>query len=302
MKILITGGTGFVGSFLTQQLLQNEHEVTVIGRSSAAVARPGHFHAISADTTRKGSWQDALKDADAVINLAGMSIFKRWTPAYKQQIYDSRILTTRHVVEGMTGDLPQTLISTSAVGYYGSRGEDILTESEPCGGDFLSKVGKDWEQEAFEAEKKNVRVVAARFGVVLGRSGGALKQMITPFKWFVGGPMGSGRQWFSWIHISDLMAGLMFMLENSKIQGPVNLCSPAPVTSGELARTLGAVLGRPAVIPAPSFALRLILGEFADTLLASQRAVPEKLLASGFVFKFPDLKDALTDLCQSQLG
>ena len=302
MKFLITGGTGFVGSFLTQQLLQNDHEVTVIGRSSAPVIYSGHFHAISADTTRKGSWQDALKDADAVINLAGVSIFKRWTPAYKQQIYDSRILTTRHVVEGMPGDRPQTLISTSAVGYYGSRGDDILSEAEPCGRDFLSRVGKDWEHEAFEAEKKSIRVVAARFGVVLGRSGGALKQMQTPFKWFVGGPMGSGRQWFSWIHISDLMAGLMFMLENPKIQGPVNLCSPAPVTSGELARTLGAVLGRPAVIPAPSFALRLILGEFADTLLASQRAIPEKLLASGFVFRFSDLKDALTDLCQSQSG
>jgi uncharacterized protein len=303
MKILITGGTGFVGTFLTKQLLQNEHEVIVIGRSSVPVVRPGHFfHAISADTTRKGSWQDALKDVDAVINLAGMSIFHRWTSAYKRQIYDSRILTTRHVVEGMTGDQPQTLISTSAVGYYGSRGDDILSESEPCGGDFLSRVGKDWEHEAFEAEKKNVRVVAARFGVVLGRSGGALKQMITPFKWFAGGPVGSGLQWFSWIHISDLLAGLMFLLETAKIQGPVNLCSPAPVTSGELARTLGSVLGRPAVIPAPSMALRLILGEFAETLLSSQRAIPEKLLASGFVFRFPDLKDALTDLCQSQLG
>jgi uncharacterized protein (TIGR01777 family) len=200
----------------------------------------------------------------------------------------------------LTGDRPQTLISTSAVGYYGSRGDDILTEAEPSGTDFLSRVGRDWEHEAFEAEKKNVRVVAARFGVVLGRSGGALKQMITPFKWCVGGPMGSGRQWFSWIHIADLAAGLMFVLENAKIQGPVNLCSPAPVTSGELARTLGAVLGRPAVIPAPSMALRLILGEFADTLLASQRAVPEKLLASGFGFRFPALKDALTDLCQLQ--
>ena len=302
MKFLITGGTGFVGSFLTLQLLQNDHEVTVIGRSSTPVVHSGRFHAISADTARKGSWQNALKDVDAVINLAGMSIFQRWTPAYKQQIYDSRILTTRHVVEGMTGDRPQTLISTSAVGYYGSRGDDILSETEPCGRDFLSKVGKDWEHEAFEAEKKNIRVVAARFGVVLGRSGGALKQMITPFKWFVGGPMGSGRQWFSWIHVEDLLAGLMFMLETPKIQGPVNLCSPAPVTSGELARTLGAVLGRPAVIPAPSFALRLILGEFAETLLASQRAIPEKLLASGFIFKFPDLKEALTDLCQSQLG
>ena len=302
MKFLITGGTGFVGSFLTQQLLQNKHEVTVIGRSSAPVVRPGHFHAISADTTRKGSWQNALKDVDAVVNLAGMSIFQRWTPANKQQIYDSRILTTRHVVEGMPGDQSQTLISTSAVGYYGSRGDDILTEVEPCGRDFLSRVGKDWEHEAFEAEKKNVRVVVARFGVVLGRSGGALKQMLTPFKWFVGGPMGSGRQWFSWIHIADLLAGLMFMLENPKLQGPVNLCSPVPVTSGELARTLGAVLGRPAVIPAPSIALRLFLGEFAETLLASQRAIPEKLLKSGFVFRFPDLKDALTDLCQSQFS
>lgn len=302
MKYLITGGTGFVGSFLTRQLLQNDHEVTVIGRSSAPAVRSGHFHAISADTTRRGFWQDAIKDVDTVINLAGISIFHRWTTAYKQQIYDSRILTTRHVVEAMTGDRPQTLISTSAVGYYGSRGDDILSESEPCGGDFLSQIGKDWEHEAFEAEKKNNRVVAARFGVVLGRSGGALKQMMTPFKWFAGGPMGSGRQWFSWIHISDLVAGMVFMLENPKIQGPVNLCSPAPVTSGELARTLGAVLGRPAVIPAPSIALRFILGEFAETLLSSQRAVPEKLLASGFVFRFPDLKDALTDLCQPQLG
>ncbi len=302
MKFLITGGTGFVGTFLTQQLLQNEHEVTVIGRSSASGIRSGRFHAISADTTQTGSWQNALKEVDVVINLAGMSIFHRWTSAYKQQIYDSRILTTRHVVAGMSGDRPQTLISTSAVGYYGSRGDDMLSEAEPCGGDFLSRVGKDWEHEAFEAEKKNVRVVAARFGVVLGRSGGALKQMITPFKWFVGGPMGSGRQWFSWIHISDLLAGMMFILENVKIQGPVNLCSPGPITSGELARTLGAVLRRPAVVPAPAMALRLVLGEFADTLLASQRAIPEKLLASGFVFSFPALKDALADLCQPQLG
>ncbi len=301
MKFLITGGTGFVGTYLTRKLLQNDHDVTVIGRSPAPVIPSGCFHAITGDTTRKGSWQDALKDVDAVINLAGISIFHRWTPAYKQQIYDSRILTTRNVVEGMSGDLPQTLISTSAVGYYGSRGDDILTESEPCGGDFLSKVGNDWEHEAFEAEKKNIRVVAARFGVVLGRNGGALKQMITPFKWFAGGPMGNGRQWFSWIHILDLVAGLMFLLENRKLQGPVNLCSPNPVTSGELARTLGGILGRPAVIPAPSLALRLVLGEFAETLLSSQRAIPEKLIQSGFVFRFPDLKGALKELCNSSL-
>jgi uncharacterized protein (TIGR01777 family) len=299
MKLLITGGTGFIGTYLTRKLLQNGYDVTVIGRSSAPVVRSDLFHTITGDTTRNGSWQDALKDVDAVINLAGTSIFHRWTSAYKQQIYDSRILTTRNVVAGMSGDHPQTLISTSAVGYYGGRGDDILTESEPCGGDFLSKVGKDWEEEAFEAEKKNIRVVTARFGVVLGRNGGALKQMITPFKWFAGGPMGNGRQWFSWIHILDLVAGLMFLLENVKFQGPVNLCSPTPVTSGELASTLGAILGRPAVIPAPSLALRLVLGEFAETLLSSQRAIPEKLIQSGFVFRFPDLKSALNDLCQS---
>lgn len=296
MKILITGGTGFVGTYLTQQLLMDGHDIHIVGRSSQPRNQSGRVHMIRADATRQGPWQDAVKDADAVINLAGASIFGRWTPAYKQQIYDSRILTTRHVVEAMEGN--RILISTSAVGYYGSRGDDILTESESCGRDFLSKVATDWEHEAFEARKKNIRIAAARFGVVLGKSGGALKQMTAPFKWFAGGPMGSGRQWFSWIHISDLAAGLIYLMENEKIQGPVNLCSPVPVTAKELAETLGSVLGRPAVLPAPSFALRLMLGEFADTLLASQRVIPEKLTAAGFVFRFPDLKSALTDLLQ----
>jgi uncharacterized protein (TIGR01777 family) len=297
MKLLITGGTGFVGTFLTQHLLNSGHDVTVVVRSRVPVVRSDRLHVVSGDTTRKGSWQDAIKDVDGVINLAGTSIFHRWSSAYKQQIYDSRILTTRHVVEGMTGERPQTLISTSAVGYYGSRGDDILTESEPCGRDFLSQVGRDWENEAFQAEKKHARVVTARFGVVLGRSGGALQQMITPFKLFVGGPMGNGKQWFSWIHILDLVAGILFMIETETLRGPVNLCSPMPVTSGELAKTLGSVLGRPAVIPTPSLALRLAFGEFAESLLSSQRAVPQKLIEAGFVFQFSELKTALTDLC-----
>ena len=299
MRFLITGGTGFVGTFLTRYLLNSDHDVTVIVRSSAPGVRSDRLHVVSGDTMRKGAWQDALKDVDVVINLAGTSIFHRWSSAYKRQIYDSRILTTRHVVEGMTGDHPQTLISTSAVGYYGSRGDDILTESEPCGSDFLAHVGTDWEKEAFAAEKKNIRVVVARFGVVLGRSGGALQQMITPFKLFAGGPMGNGNQWFSWIHNADLASGILFMAEKETLQGPVNLCSPMPVTNGELAKTLGSVLGRPAVIPTPSFALRLALGEFADTLLASQRVVPQKLIDTGFVFQFPELKAALIDLCVS---
>jgi uncharacterized protein (TIGR01777 family) len=297
MKFLITGGTGFVGTFLTQHLLNSDHDVTVVARSSAPIVCSDRLHAISGDTTQKGSWQNALKKVDVVINLAGTSIFHRWSSAYKQQIYDSRILTTHHVVEGMAGDHPQTLISTSAVGYYGSRGDDILTESEPCGTDFLAHVGTDWENEAFQAEKKNIRVVTARFGVVLGRSGGALQQMITPFKLFVGGPMGNGKQWFSWIHILDLAAGIQFMAANETLRGPANLCSPMPVTSGELAKTLGNVLGRPAVIPTPSLALRLAFGEFAESLLSSQRAVPQKLTDAGFVFQFPELKAALIDLC-----
>lgn len=296
MKILITGGTGFVGSFLSKELIKKGHAVTVIGSRLRASQGQGGLRAVSADTTKKGQWQEELKDMDIVINLAGASIFSRWTKSYKQKIYDSRILTTRNVVEAMTGSQPQTLISTSAVGYYGSRGDDVLTESEPGGNDFLASVGKDWEHEAFFAEKKNIRVVAGRFGVVMGKDGGALQQMVTPFKWFLGGPMGSGRQWLSWIHIEDLVNCMLFAIENPEFQGTANFCSPHPVTNHELARILGELLNKPAILPSPSFGLRLILGEFADTLLASQRAVPDKLIKNGFVFKYPDLKNALENL------
>ncbi len=297
MKILITGGTGFIGSFLTQQLIAQHHNVTVIGfRSSIPKDIPEKLHFITADTAKKGVWQQAVGSVDAVINLAGISIFHRWSREYKQQIYDTRIRTTQHVVAGMREG--QRLISASAVGYYGDRGIDILSESEPCGADFLSHVSADWEQAAFEAEKKNISVTTSRFGVVLGKNGGALKQMITPFKWFVGGPMGSGKQWFSWIHIADLISGILYILEHPQIHGPVNLCAPYPVTQAYLAETLGSVLHRPSFIPAPSMAMRLFLGEFAETLLASQRAIPDILIHSGFVFTFPCLDNALMDLLQ----
>ncbi len=296
MKILITGGTGFVGSFLSKELIKKGHEVTVIGSCHRTSQDKGGLRAVYADTTKKGQWQEELKAMDIVINLAGASIFNRWTKTYKQQIYDSRILTTRNVVEAMTGNRTQTLISTSAVGYYGSRGDDILTESEPVGCDFLASVGKDWEYEALLAEGKNIRTIVGRFGVVMGKGGGALKQMVTPFKWFLGGHMGSGRQWFSWIHIEDIVNCMLFAIENQEFQGTANFCSPNPVTNHELSKILGDILNKPAILPAPSFGLRLILGEFADTLLSSQRAVPDKLLKSGFVFKYPHLKDALQNL------
>ncbi len=297
MKILITGGTGFIGSFLTQQLIAQHHNVTVIGfRSSIPEDIPERLHFITADTTKEGFWQQAVGSVDAVINLAGISIFHRWSREYKQQIYDTRIRTTQHVVAGMTEG--QRLINASAVGYYGDRGADFLSENEPRGADFLSRVSADWEQAAFNAEKKNISVTTTRFGVVLGKNGGALKQMITPFKWFVGGPMGNGKQWFSWIHIADLISGILYILEHPQIHGPVNLCAPYPVTQAYLAKTLGSVLHRPSFIPAPSMAMRLLLGEFAETLLASQRAVPDILIRSKFVFTFPYLDNALTNLLQ----
>lgn len=295
MKILITGATGFVGSFLTRKLLAHDHDITAIGfRSLVSEAHPEKFRILSADTTKEGAWQQSIGAMDAVINLAGTSIFNRWTRVYKQQIYDSRIRTTQNIVAALRDG--QTLISASAVGYYGNRGADILSENEPAGTDFLAHVSADWEKTAFDAPKMNIRVITTRFGVVLGKNGGALKQMTAPFKWFAGGPLGSGKQWFSWIHIADLASGIQYILENSQIQGPVNLCAPHPVTQSELASTIGKILHRPSFIPAPSPALRLLLGEFAETLLSSQRAVPDVLTQSGFVFSFPYLNEALSDL------
>ncbi|MFO7666311.1 MAG: NAD-dependent epimerase/dehydratase family protein [Desulfobacterales bacterium] len=191
MKIFITGGTGFIGSHLSASLLKKGHFVFAVGgREAGKTSSNPNFKYISADTTKKGPWQDELKDIDAVINLAGRSIFNRWNEKYKKSIYESRILTTRNLVEALPSGKNITLCSTSAAGYYGDRGEDILTESEPSGTDFLAKVCRDWEEEAFKAKDKGVRVVAMRFGVVLGRDGGALEKMILPIRFFVGGPIG----------------------------------------------------------------------------------------------------------------
>jgi uncharacterized protein (TIGR01777 family) len=294
MKILITGGSGFVGSNLTDFLLNRGHRVIAIGRSEPqnAVDR-ANYHFVAADTTCKGPWQKELTDADAVVNLAGATIFRRWTKKYKKQIYDSRILTTRNVVEALPSDSNLTLCSASGAGYYGSRRDDILKEDEKAGNDFLAGVSVDWEQEALLASAKGVRVAIMRFGVILGKNGGAMSKLIPAFKMFVGGPLGDGNQWFPWLHLDDLMSAIEFVLDHQEVSGPLNFCGPNPVRNRELARALGEVLGRPSFMPAPAFMIRLAAGEFGDVFLGSQRTLPDKLLNHGYSFKYPEIKGAI---------
>jgi uncharacterized protein len=298
MQVAVSGGTGFIGSGLIPYLITNGCRVTTIARSRTSPF-PTHPHLdyISADTTRVGPWQEAVAKADVVINLAGVSIFKRWSAAYKKTILDSRILTTRHIVAAMDRQhRPVTLISTSAAGFYGDRGDDVLTETEPPAHDFLARVCVDWENEARVAEAKGVRVVIARFGVILGPKGGALQQMLPLFRWGLGGPVGKGRHWFPWIHQNDLYAALWFAMENPAVRGAYNYCAPEPVRNRRFAETLSKVLRRPAFFTTPGFMLSLIFGEFGRALQFSQRTIPLRLQNQGYRFAFPILETALQNL------
>ena len=299
MKVFITGGTGFVGRYLTRFLVDKGHRVIATGlRPTQDNIHHDQFEYIPADTTQPGSWQEELANSDAVINLAGKTIFKRWSKSYKQEIYNSRILTTRNLVEALPQKEGIIFCSTSAVGYYGDGGDETLSEDAAKGGDFLAHVSSGWEEAAMAAAGKEARVVILRFGIVLGNDGGALVKMIPAFKAFAGGPLGSGKQWFPWIHIDDLLAALAFVMENKEIRGPVNFCAPHPVRNRDLAKALGKVLGRPSVMPAPAFMIRMVMGEMGTALLASQRVVPDKLLSHGFNFQYPEIQDALKNLIE----
>ena len=295
MKIFVAGGTGFVGSRLSKRLLDKGHHVVAAARSLRQ-DRIGHenFTYVSADLSSPGQWQERLTDIDIAFNLAGKPIFTYWTGKAKQQIYDSRIHTTRNLVEALPAD--SVLISTSAVGYYGDRRDEVITEDTGAGDDFLAMVGKDWEEEALKAGEKGVRVSLARFGIVLGTGGGAMEKMIPAFKLCAGGPLGDGKQWFPWVHVDDVTGALIFLMENEELEGPFNFTAPAPVTNAEFAKTLGRVLGRPAVLKTPAFMIRLFAGEFGETLLASHRAFPERLENAGYAFQYPKLEDALREI------
>jgi uncharacterized protein (TIGR01777 family) len=298
MKFFITGASGFVGGRLIQELLRAGHEVIGLSRGPRAGAVDG-LSWVQGDPTTPGPWQDALGESDVIVNLAGASLFgTRWTEAYKKKIMTSRIVGTRNLVEGLTarGGRGQTLITASAVGYYGFRGDEELDEFSPPGLDFLATVCRRWESEAIKAEAAGVRVVRARFGIVLGRKGGALGQLVKPFRMFLGGPLGSGRQYFSWIHQNDLAAALLFLAEKNGLSGPFNLTAPNPVTNRDLARAVGQVLKKPSFVPTPAFVLRLALGEFGSILVQGQRALPRRLSQAGFEFQFPQVDTALVDL------
>ena len=297
MNIFITGGSGFVGTDLSRYLLKEEHSVIAVGRSPRhKLDGKENFQYISADTTKKGDWQNALHKVDAVVNLAGINILRFWTDNYKAKIYDSRILTTRNLVEAMPDDKGITLCSTSAAGYYGNRGNEILKEDARPGDDFLAKVCIDWEKEAYQAEAKGIRVATMRFGVVLGKSGGPIKKMLPAFKFFVGGPMGNGKHWFPWIHMDDLISAILFILENREIKGPVNFCASEPVRNIDFAKALGNALNRPSFMTVPAFMIRLIMGELGSSLLNSQRLSSDKIIRYGFKFQHPDVNSALSEI------
>ena len=299
MKIIISGASGLVGHELTTALRAEGHRVLRLTRSWR---QSSETSAVSADTiawdpSSAKVYARALESADAVINLNGASISGgRWTAKRKALLRSSRLDSTRLLVDavGRLKDKPRIFLSASAVGFYGSRGDEILTEASGPGGDFLSALARDWETEANRAASFGIRTAILRFGVILAREGGALPQMVRPFRFGVGGRLGDGSQWLSWIAIDDVIRIVKFMISDARLTGPVNLVAPAPVQNAEFARIVGKLLHRPAVVPAPAFALRLALGEMADSLLlASQRAYPEKLLRAGYSFQFGEIESAL---------
>jgi len=304
VKIVVAGATGFLGSALCSALTLKAHEVTVLSRDPAKAARnlgPA-VQAVSWLGEDK-SWCTAVAKADAIVNFSGESIAgRRWTPEYKGRLRSSRIDTTGMLVTAIIAcdSPPGLLINASAVGFYGDRGDEIITEESPAGQGFLAEVCRDWESEADRAKMAETRVCKLRLGVVLG-VGGALDKMIypipiriSPWKLGLGGPMGSGRQWMSWVHLNDVVGLCEWALANPDIAaGAINVTSPNPVRNADFARAIGRVIRRPAAVPLPNFILRAMLGEFADTILGGQRVLPEKATRSGYIFNSPDLESAL---------
>ncbi len=304
MKVFVTGGTGFVGRTVTRQLVSKGHEVTVLTRKiSAGQGIPEGTRVIEADPTSPGPWQEDVADHEVIINLAGSSIFTRWTKKAKKRIRESRLKTTRNLVDALSARRGEDtlLLSTSAVGYYGSHGDEDLDENSPPGQDFLSALAKDWEEAAYEAQRFGVRVITLRFGIVLGKGGGALEKMIKPFRMGLGARLGSGEQWFSWIHEMDLASIYLFLADRDRISGPINCTAPEPVRNRDLTETLADVLRKPLFMPpVPGFLLRAMMGEFGSILLEGQMVLPKRLMAMGYRFKFPTIKAALQDLLSTQ--
>lgn len=296
MKLVVTGASGFIGSLLCQRLLAQGHTLTLLTRSAPRDASTGTKRWLHWNPGMVGDWASALDGADGVINLAGEPIAaKRWTPKRKHRLRVSRLETTASLVRAMAKarQKPSFLLNASAVGYYGARGDETIGEAAEAGSDFLALLCREWEEEAKKAEKLGARVILLRTGIVLGAGGGALAKMAPPFKLFVGGPLGAGKQWMSWIQLEDEVNLILHLIENPQASGPVNATAPNPVTMKEFCRSLGQVLGRPSWAPVPAFALRFLLGEMAEMLVTGQRVVPTAAEKLGYRFRYPNLPEAL---------
>jgi uncharacterized protein (TIGR01777 family) len=306
LKVVVTGATGLLGRELVKALLARGDAVTVLSRNAASAARAfdGRVTALEwRDPKGEPAPADALVGRDAVVHLLGEPVDQRWTKRARQEIRDSRLLATRNLVEGLTasaeglgeapGERPAVLVSQSATGFYGARGDEEVDEDAQPGSDFLAEVCLSWEREAARASELGLRVTTTRTGVVLSPSGGALAKMLPPFRAGIGGPIAGGRQYVPWIHADDVVGGLLFCLDTPDATGPVNLVAPNPTTNRELSKALGRVLGRPAVAPVPELAMKLLYGDMAQIVTTGVRAVPQRLRDLGYRFSQPELEPAL---------
>jgi uncharacterized protein (TIGR01777 family) len=312
MRVLITGGTGLIGRALSENLIADGHEVIVLTRSPERARSTERVGGLPAGVRVEGwdartaqGWGHLADGADAIVNLAGSNIAgqgffpSRWTDEQRCLIRESRLNSSRAVVEAVAQaeQKPRVLIQASGVGYYGYRGNETLTEEAEPGEDWAARfTAEEWEPSTAPVEEMGVRRVVMRIGIVLSTEDGALPRLLLPFRLFVGGPMGSGKQWVSWIHLEDQARAIRFLIENEEARGPMNITTPNPVTNGELAKLIGRVMGRPSWIPVPGFALRLAFGEVAEVVLKGQRAAPKQLLDLGFEFQFPAAEAAMKDL------
>jgi hypothetical protein len=301
MRVFVTGGTGLIGSRLVEHLLERGDAPVVLSRdrSRAAVKLGPRVDLVEGDPTADGDWTRGVEGADAVVHLAGENIFaRRWNAEFKALIHDSRVQSTRRVVAAIAraAAKPSVLVSGSAIGFYGPCGDEELTEAAPAGSDFLAQSCTEWEAAAREVESAGVRLVIVRTGVVLSTRAGALSQMLTPFKLGVGGPVGNGRQWMSWVHLDDLVGVILHAIDHAHVRGVLNGTAPGAVTNREFSKALGRALGRPAIFPVPVFMLRLRFGEVADVISTGQHVVPARTLEADYQFRYPDIDGALGDL------
>jgi uncharacterized protein len=301
----VAGGTGQIGTNLVKRLLGRQDAVVLLTRRPDA-ARQAFGPAVSVvegDPTQPGPWQDQAAACDAVINLTGENLFARkWNDAIKKVLVESRVKSTENVVAALARALrrpdgsPKVLVNASAIGYYGPRGDEELTEDSPPGDDFAAKLCVEWEKAASEGERHGLRVARVRVGVVLQKDAGALSKLLTPFKLGGGGPIGTGKQWMSWVHHEDIVGIFLLALDNPDASGPINGTAPRPETNKAFGKALGRALHRPAFVWTPGFALKLLLGEAADMILTGQRVIPKRALALGYSFRFPGLDEALQDV------